>query len=257
MQTTAYEMRIRDWSSDVCSSDLGPGRPPDSDRRGARPFSFRPRPRPRRGGNFPIPVAFPGKGPFEDPVEGAVLQVLVLGAAAGGGFPQWYSNNEASRRARRGDSLARPSSQSSVAVSADGENWILLNASPDLRQQIFERRQLHPRDGVRHSPIRAVVLTNGDVDHVAGLLTLRESHPLAVYATDRVLSVLEDNAIFNVLNPAFVARRRIRLGDSFEPQGQEGEGLGLAVTPLAVPGKVALSLADSQEIGRAPCRERG
>src|SRR3546814_7660522 len=76
-------------------------------------------------------------------------------------------------------SLARPSSQSSVAVSADGENWILLNASPDLRQQIFERRQLHPRDGVRHSPIRAVVLTNGDVDHVAGLLTLRESHPLA------------------------------------------------------------------------------
>src|SRR3546814_2528374 len=103
----------------------------------------------------------------------------------------------------------------------DGENWILLNASPDLRQQIFERRQLHPRDGVRHSPIRAVVLTNGDVDHVAGLLTLRESHPLAVYATDRVLSVLEDNAIFNVLNPAFVARRRIRLGESFEPQGQE------------------------------------
>src|SRR3546814_15129470 len=82
--------------------------------------------------------------------------------------------------ARRGDSLARPSSQSSVAVSADGENWILLNASPDLRQQIFERRQLHPRDGVRHSPIRAVVLTNGDVDHVAGLLTLRESHPLEI-----------------------------------------------------------------------------
>src|SRR3546814_13262317 len=70
----------------------------------------------------------------------------------------------------------------------DGENWILLNASPDLRQQNFERRQLHPRDGVRHSPIRAVVLTNGDVDHVAGLLTLRESHPLAVYATDRALS---------------------------------------------------------------------
>src|SRR3546814_1472726 len=65
-------------------------------------------------------------------------------------------------------------------------------------------------------PIRAVVLTNGDVDHVAGLLTLRERHPLAVYATDRVLSVLEDNAIFNVLNPAFVARRRIRLGESFE-----------------------------------------
>src|SRR3546814_9110215 len=109
----------------------------------------------------------------------------------------------------------------------DGENWILLNASPDLRQQIFERRQLHPRDGVRHSPIRAVVLTNGDVDHVAGLLTLRESHPLAVYATDRVLSVLEDNAIFNVLNPAFVARRRIRLGDISERSEEHTSALQL------------------------------
>src|SRR3546814_16639243 len=73
--------------------------------------------------------------------------------------------------------------------------------------------------------------------------------PLAVYATDRVLSVLEDNAIFNVLNPDFVARRRIRLGESFEPQGQEGEGLGLAVTPLAVTGKVALYLEDSRAGG--------
>jgi pyrroloquinoline quinone biosynthesis protein B len=175
-----------------------------------------------------------------------VLQVLVLGAAAGGGFPQWNSNNEASQRARRGDPLARPSSQSSVAVSADGDNWVLLNASPDLRQQIFERRQLHPRAGVRHSPIRAVVLTNGDVDHVAGLLSLRESHPLAVYATGRVLSVLESNAIFNVLNPDFVARRRMRLGEAFEPQGKESDGLGLSITPFAVPGKVALWLEDEK-----------
>jgi pyrroloquinoline quinone biosynthesis protein B len=178
-----------------------------------------------------------------------VLQVLVLGAAAGGGFPQWNSNNEASQRARRGDPLARPSSQSSVAVSADGENWVLLNASPDLRQQIFERPQLHPRAGVRHSPIRAVVLTNGDVDHVAGLLTLRERHPLAVYATGRVLSVLQDNAIFNVLNPECVDRRQIRLGESFQPQSQQGEGLGLTVTPFAVPGKVALYLEDEKAAG--------
>ena len=178
-----------------------------------------------------------------------MLQVLVLGAAAGGGFPQWNSNNEASRRARRGDPLARPSSQSSVAVSADGENWVLLNASPDLRQQIFERPQLHPRAGVRHSPIRAVVLTNGDVDHVAGLLTLRERHPLAVYATGRVLSVLRDNAIFNVLNPECVDRRQIRLGEGFEPESQQGEGLGLTVTPFAVPGKVALYLEDEQAAG--------
>ena len=173
----------------------------------------------------------------------------MLGAAAGGGFPQWNSNNEASQRARRGDPLARPSSQSSVAVSADGDNWVLLNASPDLRQQLFERRQLHPRLGVRHSPVRAVVLTNGDVDHVAGLLTLRERHPLAVYATGRVLSVLAENAIFNVLNPEFVERRRIRLGERFELQSKEGEGLGLAVTPFAVPGKVALYLEDERASG--------
>lgn len=175
-----------------------------------------------------------------------MLQVLVLGAAAGGGFPQWNSNNEASQRARRGDPLARPSTQSSVAVSADGENWVLLNASPDLRQQINDNPQLHPRDGVRHSPIRAVVLTNGDVDHVAGLLTLRESHPLAVYATSRVLSVLENNSIFNVLNPKFVDRRRLGLGETFEPATKEGEALDLAITPFAIPGKVALYLEDEK-----------
>lgn len=175
-----------------------------------------------------------------------MLQVLVLGAAAGGGFPQWNSNNEASQRARRGDPLARPSTQSSVAVSADGENWVLLNASPDLRQQINDNHQMHPRGGVRHSPIRAVVLTNGDVDHVAGLLTLRESHPLAVYATRRVLSVLESNTIFNVLNPKFVDRRRLRLGETFEPATKEGAGLGLTVTPFAIPGKVALYLEDEK-----------
>lgn len=168
----------------------------------------------------------------------------MLGAAAGGGFPQWNSNNEASRRARRGDPAARPSSQSSVAVSADGENWVLLNASPDLRQQINDNPQMHPRSGVRHSPVRAVVLTNGDVDHVAGLLTLRERHPLAVYATGRVLSVLENNAIFNVLNPDFVARRQLYLDETLEPQSKEGETLGLAITPFAVPGKVALYLED-------------
>src|SRR3546814_1600145 len=180
---------------------------------------------------------------------GAVLQVLVLGAAAGGGFPQWNSNNEASQRARRGDPLAPPSSQSSVAVSADGERWVLLNASPDLRQQIFERRQLHPREGVRHSPIHAVVLTNGDVDHVTGLLSLRERHPLAVYARGRVLSVQQANAIFNVLNPECVERRQIGLGETFEPAGRPGEGLGLALTPVAVPGKVALYLEDEQAAG--------
>jgi pyrroloquinoline quinone biosynthesis protein B len=173
------------------------------------------------------------------------LRVLVLGAAAGGGFPQWNSNNEASRRARAGDPAARPCTQSSLAVSADGRNWVLLNASPDLRQQINDNPQLHPKEGVRHSPIVAVVLTNGDVDHVSGLLTLRESHPLAVYGTGRVLSVLDKNSIFDVLNPVFVDRRRIALDRGFEPATKDGRPTGLVIEPFSVPGKVALYLEDA------------
>ena len=174
-----------------------------------------------------------------------MLRILVVGAAAGGGFPQWNSNNEASRRARAGDPAARPCSQSSLAVSANGEDWVLFNASPDLRQQINDNPQLHPKTGVRHSPIQAVVLTNGDVDHVAGLLTLRESHPLAVYGTGRVLGVLAENPIFKVLNPAFVDRRRMALDESFEPRGKDGRVSGLIVEPFSVPGKVALDKEDS------------
>ena len=174
-----------------------------------------------------------------------MLRILVLGAAAGGGFPQWNSNNEASRRARAGDPKARACSQSSLAVSADGERWVLFNASPDLRQQINDNPQLHPRNGVRHSPIAAVVLTNGDVDHVAGLLTLRESQPLAVYGSQRVLSVLAENSIFNVLNPDYVDRRAIALGEAFAPRGKEGAAIGLEIEPFAVPGKVALYKEDA------------
>jgi len=173
-----------------------------------------------------------------------VLRVLILGAAAGGGFPQWNSNNEASQRARAGDPSAKPSSQSSIAVSADGRRWVLLNASPDLRQQINDNPQLHPKEGVRHSPIVSVVLTNGDVDHVAGLLILRESHPLSVYATGRVLTVLRENNIFNVLNPDYVDRRALILGEAFEPTAKDGGATGLVVEAFAVPGKVALYKED-------------
>ena len=171
-----------------------------------------------------------------------MLQIVTLGSAAGGGFPQWNCNTDACRRARTGAALAR--TQSSIAVSGDGESWFLFNASPDLRQQINATPQLHPNHGLRTSPIAGAVLTNADVDHVAGLLTLRESTPLVLYATDRVLATLRANSIFNVLNPDFVARRVIVLGESFEPKTPSGETSGLIVEPFAVPGKVALYLED-------------
>jgi len=172
------------------------------------------------------------------------MLIRVLGSAAGGGYPQWNCNHPNSRRAREGDPKAPARTQSSIAVSADGERWVLFNASPDLRQQVFDNPVLHPREGLRDSPIKAVVLTNADVDHVAGLLNLRESQAFALYATRRVLSVLEANTIFNVLNPKFVDRRPVPLEQAVALSDRDGAPLGITVVPFAVPGKVALWLED-------------
>jgi len=177
------------------------------------------------------------------------MKIRVLGSAAGGGYPQWNCNHPNSRRPRRGDAEAPPRTQSSLAVSADGDDWVLFNASPDLRQQIFDNDVLHPRDdrGLRDSPIQAVVLTNADVDHVAGLLNLRESQPFQIYATERVLGVLGANTIFNVLNPEFVSRVPMRLDTDIELLRPNGTPLGISVHPFAVPGKVALWLEDASK----------
>ena len=174
------------------------------------------------------------------------MRVLVLGSAAGGGFPQWNCNCRVCRAARAGNGRALPRTQSSLAVSADGARWVLLNASPDLRQQITDNPPLHPTTGARHSPIAAVVLTNGDVDHVAGLLTLRESQPLVLYASRRVHDALEANPIFGVLNPRFVRREALALGAALALEAPDGETLGLTIEPFAVPGKVALYLENPE-----------
>jgi len=175
------------------------------------------------------------------------MRIRVLGAAAGGGYPQWNCNHPNSRRARQGDPAARPRTQSSIAISRDGENWFLCNASPDLRQQINDNDILQPKRDLRHSPIQGVVLTNADVDHVAGLLNLRESQPLRLYGTQRVLDVLAVNSIFNVLNPKFVSRIPIELSKPFELQFADGAAAGIEVLPFAVPGKVALWLEDASK----------
>ncbi len=171
-----------------------------------------------------------------------MLDIRVLGAAAGGGFPQWNDRSGAALRARRGDPAARPATQASVAVSSDGVRWVLVNASPDLRAQIEATDRLHPREGLRSSPIEAVVLTNGDVDAVAGLLNLREGTPFALHAHERVLSVLDANPIFEVLRRDRVARRALPLEAWVPLTGGGGEPLGIEIRAFAVPGKLPLYL---------------
>ncbi len=171
-------------------------------------------------------------------------QIIVLGAAAGGGFPQWNCNCDNCRLAWQGSARVTPRTQSSLAVSADGERWILLNASPDIRQQITATPALQPRRGRRDTPIAAVVLTNADVDHVAGLLTLRERQSFGLYATARVQSVLRDNPIMNVLNPDFVRRETLALDESVPIGDASGAPTGIGIRLFAVPGKVALYLED-------------
>ncbi len=175
------------------------------------------------------------------------LRLKIVGSAAGGGFPQWNCNYRLSRAARDGVTSVRPRTQSSLAASANGRDWVLFNASPDIRQQIAETPELQPRADapLRSSPIRAVVLTNADVDHVAGLLSLRERQPFAIYATPEVLAVLEANSIFNVLDRTIVPRRELPVGDEFELSDADGRGLGVRIESFVVPGKVALYMEDA------------
>jgi len=129
----------------------------------------------------------------------------------------------------------RPRTQSSLAVSKDGERWLLLNASPDLRQQILATPQLHPRGKSRGSPIAAVFLTNGDVDHIAGLLTLREQQSFTVFGSGATLAEVS-GGVFGVLNKELVHLQEVR------PESKVETGFGLSVTPFSVPGKVPLYL---------------
>ncbi|MCE6960204.1 pyrroloquinoline quinone biosynthesis protein PqqB [Cereibacter sphaeroides] len=167
-----------------------------------------------------------------------MLRIIVLGSAAGGGLPQWNCNCPGCREARTEPSLRN--GQCALAVSADGEHWFLINASPDLRQQILDTPALHPRHGLRHSPIAGVVLTNAEVDAVAGLLTLREGWPFAIHAHPDVLAVLVANPIFGVLREDLVPRLPLSLDRPFEPALPDGTPSGLTVEAFAVPGKPAL-----------------
>ncbi|MGE4480396.1 pyrroloquinoline quinone biosynthesis protein PqqB [Acidocella sp.] len=176
------------------------------------------------------------------------MRVRVLGSAAGGGFPQWNCHCNGCRRARAGDPAVKPRTQASLAVSADGKNWVLLNASPDLPFQLREHEILHPchEGGARNNPIAAVVISGADIDCIAGLLTLREGHEFRLYAQEFVGSVLDENQVFGVMNPALVKRELLPEGGAVKLRDAAGNGLGLTVEAFSVPGKLPLY----QENGR-------
>ncbi len=166
------------------------------------------------------------------------LRALVVGAAAGGGLPQWNCNAPNSAAYWRSGGSAPSASQSSLAVSGDGRDWALLNASPDIRAQIMARAALQPRAGagLRDTPIQAVLLTNADIDHIGGLLTLRERQAFDLFATEEVIRVLAANPIFDALDPALVPRRTVALEAPVELVP------GIRATLFPVPGKVPLFL---------------
>jgi len=173
------------------------------------------------------------------------MYIKVLGSGAGGGFPQWNCNCANCRAVRVGAPGFLPRTQSSIAVSTNGADWLLLNASPDLRAQIAAAPMLAPGgdDPVRASPIKAVALTNGDVDHVAGLFNLREAQPFGLYAARRVLNALAANPIFSVLQEPLVLRTELAMDEPCRIVGA-GVDLGLNVRAFPVPGKIALYLED-------------
>jgi pyrroloquinoline quinone biosynthesis protein B len=168
------------------------------------------------------------------------LAAIVLGAAAGGGFPQWNCRCAVCRLAWAGDKRVKPRTQASLAVSADGEHWILLNASPDLRAQIQANQSLQPRgqahDNARGSPIAAVVLTGAEIDQTAGLLSLRERSPFSLCATAATLAAIADNPMFAALAPDVVTRRAVVPGERI------AVGRDLEAELFIVPGKVPLYL---------------
>ncbi len=160
------------------------------------------------------------------------MRVRVLGSSAGGGLPQWNCGGPNSVRARSGDPAVPPRSQPSLAVSAGDGRSSLVNASPDVRDQLARFAGLHPRPGTRNVPLDTIVLTNADLDHVMGLLVLRESLPYRVITTVWIRdALLEHNACFRILAPAFGT---VKLDEPFFLD--RGEQLEAKLFPL--PGKV-------------------
>jgi len=168
------------------------------------------------------------------------VRFLVLGSAAGGGFPQWNCLCPNCRLAWERDPRAERRSQASLAVSRDGEKWIILGATPDLRQQIIDAPGLHPRRAPRHSPIHGVFLPNGDVDNIAGLLVMREMQPFTIWGSETTLAQVK-GGVFAVVDEKIAPRVAVSLEQPIDA------GLGFTLTPFSVPGKTPLYMEPAND----------
>src|ERR671933_150470 len=156
------------------------------------------------------------------------MRLLLLGTAAGGGFPQWNCWCPTCRAARSSPYLARPRTQSSLAVTEDGRRWFLFNASPDVREQIAQLSYA-PVEGVRHVPVEGIVLTDAELDHTLGIPLLREARHLALYATAAVREVLECDSYLLPTTRAFadVTVHELELAGPVALRHRDGSASGL------------------------------
>lgn len=168
-----------------------------------------------------------------------MLDVIILGAGAGGGFPQWNSAAPGCLLAREGK-RAKPRTQASLAVSGDGKHWFLLNASPDLRQQILATPALHQTGATRGTPIQGVILAGAEIDAITGLLTLREREPFTLMGSASTLAQLNRNPIFEALDRSIIPRIAITEGTVVPLLLKDGTPSGLTLEAFTVPGKAPL-----------------
>lgn len=165
------------------------------------------------------------------------MHIKILGSAAGGGFPQWNCNCRHCGSLRAGTFQGKSRTQTQVAVSNDDRTWFLLNTSPDLRTQIEATPALHPRKVGRDSPIGGVLLTSGDIDQIAGLLSLRELQPFRIYCTASIRRILqEDNSVFAMLNrvPDQVSWTEVACEGSFALRSAAGDDSGISCTTFSL-----------------------
>lgn len=176
------------------------------------------------------------------------MRAIVVGSAAGGGFPQWNCGCPGCVAVRAGREGFAPRTQDSVAVTADGERFALVNASPDVLEQIKRTRALWPK-APRHTPIEAVILTNGDLDHVLGLFSLRESQPLALYATRAVMRGLEQSVFVRTMRrfEGQLVVRELTLEREIDLANAAGDPIGLRARAFPLPGKLPVHLMGHAE----------